>query len=59
MNNDIELSREDWDIVEYQCRYCRLWSNTMGCFYEGVDPHPVKDCNLLEENRYDTEHSQS
>lgn len=43
-DNDIRLTREEWEIVEEQCKDCQFWNST-GCVHPDAGwPEPVPDC---------------
>lgn len=48
----IRLTKEEWEFVETQCKYCGCWDNDEGCEYStAASPEPVGDCLVRKAER--------
>ena len=50
MKDDIKLTREEWRVVEEQCKDCQFWGYSQGCMLpEAIDPEPALSCDAFVE----------
>ena len=52
--DSIRLTREEWRLVEEQCKDCLYWGNSKGCMLPSAgDPEPAPNCTefILFERR--------